>query len=291
MCATLSDSFRNIDNISKSLNTPLMNSSLRDLKLTANALTASALPYLNENVFKSLTNSITTPYINQLKATANTSKAIRAMQGAAVAAVAIPNLNNLTAASNSLSKSIASTLSPIDLNFSPKMSAQIFGDALTTMRYFSTSNNHINLQWKNLINTELSVDLIDSFMNLTNATKLSASLGISEDQLRFMQKAIDSSNEIDDDYTPTERNGDIPEDSSSNKHLQNNQQQTNEIKSEKYQNVSPKFLVWLFIFFVPVLLYVDGNIRNNKLEQQISMGIEMTINAVKSATEQSDNKK
>jgi len=291
MCATLSDSFRNIDNISKSLNTPLMNSSLRDLKLTANALTASALPYLNENVFKSLTNSITTPYINQLKATANTSKAIRAMQGAAVAAVAIPNLNNLIAASNSLSKSIASTLSPIDLNFSPKMSAQIFGDALTTMRYFSTSNNHINLQWKNLINTELSVDLIDSFMNLTNATKLSASLGISEDQLRFMQKAIDSSNEIDDDYTPTERNGDIPEDSSSNKHLQNNQQQTNEIKSEKYQNVSPKFLVWLFIFFVPVLLYVDGNIRNNKLEQQISMGIEMTINAVKSATEQSDNKK
>jgi len=291
MCATLSDSFRNIDNISKSLNTPLMNSSLRDLKLTANALTASALPYLNENVFKSLTNSITTPYINQLKATANTSKAIRAMQGAAVAAVAIPNLNNLTAASNSLSKSIASTLNPIDLNFSPKMSAQIFGDALTTMRYFSTSNNHINLQWKNLINTELSVDLIDSFMNLTNATKLSASLGISEDQLRFMQKAIDSSNEIDDDYTPTERNGDIPEDSSSNKHLQNNQQQTNEIKSEKYQNVSPKFLVWLFIFFVPVLLYVDGNIRNNKLEQQISMGIEMTINAVKSATEQSDNKK
>jgi len=291
MCATLSDSFRNIDNISKSLNTPLMNSSLRDLKLTANALTASALPYLNENVFKSLTNSITTPYINQLKATANTSKAIRAMQGAAVAAVAIPNLNNLIAASNSLSKSIASTLSPIDLNFSPKMSAQIFGDALTTMRYFSTSNNHINLQWKNLINTELSVDLIDSFMNLTNATKLSASLGISEDQLRFMQKAIDSSNEIDDDYTPTKRNGDIPEDSSSNKHLQNNQQQTNEIKSEKYQNVSPKFLVWLFIFFVPVLLYVDGNIRNNKLEQQISMGIEMTINAVKSATEQSDNKK
>jgi len=294
MCATLSSSFRNTDNISKSLNTPLMNSSLHELKLAASALKVSTLPYFNRNEIRYLASSMTTPYINQLKDEANALYAVnfpsKAIQDAVVAAVSIPSLNALTSAGNSLSRSIANTLSPIDLNFSPKVSAQIFGDALTTMRYFSTSNSHINLQWKNLINTELSSDLIDSFMNLTDAYKLSASLGISEDELRFMQKAVNSANEIDNDHAPTVQNNNIPENDSANNHLQNNQQQTDEIQNKKYQNVSPDFIVWLFIFIVPVLLYVDGNIRNNELEQKISAGIEMTMGAVKSASELTNKK-
>lgn len=297
MCATLSDSIRHMNSIYKALNTPLMNPGIGvigGLKATAASLNVP-LPSPEISVSKALQ----VPHIGKFKAIANHTYTNRfttianainttgfsntGIQAAVIAATSIPSLKSLTVTSNSLSRSISNIFNPDYLKTFSKDYSQIYDNALTTMRYFSTSNNYINLQWKKLINTELSDDFIDSFMNPTDIDKLSTSLGISEDKLRFMQEAINSANEIDDDYTPTVRNSNIPENDSANETLQNNQQQPDKIKNKKYQNITPALLTWLFILFVPTLFYIDGNIRNNKLEQNISTGIEMTLSAVNGA--------
>jgi len=293
MCATISDSFKQMNNISKALN-------MIDMKSAASALRASSLAYYNISELKvSAAKILQVPHMDEFKAIANNTyinsvyPPRAAIQGAAMAAVSIPNLNALTSARNSLSRSIASTLSPTDLNFSPKMSAQIFGDALTTMRYFSTSNNHINLQWKNLMDTELNDEFMSSFMDISNAVKLSKSLGISENELKFMQNAINTIDETHNEYETGESNGNIPEESSANNHMKYEQKHSYELKdnNKKSQNISPVFFMWLFVFLIPTALYVDGTIRKNDLEVYISNGISLTISAYQNAKDEMNKQK
>jgi len=273
MCATISDSFKQMSNISKALNMTSINSNLIDVKSAASALRASSSAYYNISELKrSAAKNLQIPHMDEFKAIANNTymnSASIAIQSAAMAAVAIPNLNGLTAANTSLSKSIASTLSPIDLNFSPKISAQTFGNALTTMRYFSTSNNHINLQWKNLINTGLSDQFINSLTDISKAAKLRESMGISESDLKYIQNAIYKAYEDNDNGVGKSN---FSESANSNNHLQKEQDDSNALSNVNNlsQIISLHVVVSILIILISTGFFLDGTVRNKPNEIVVS---------------------
>lgn len=288
MCATLSDSIKHTNSISKALKTSLMNPGIGNLKATAAALNVP-LPSPEMNGFiSSASKALQAPYMEELKAIANHTYTDRfksianainttgfsnpGIQAAAVAAASIPNLKSLTAASNSLSKSIANTFDPSYLKSFTKDYSQIYDNTLTTMRYFSTSNNHINLQWKKLINTELSDDFINSFRDISNATRLSTSLGLSEDDIKQMQDAVNDAYSYD--------NGSVDYDGAfkavtTTNHLDNKQDHSDTLSNDNKS--SHIFPLYYFISILSIIfsagLSIDGTINNNTQELIISNAI------------------
>lgn len=282
MCATLSDSISHMNSISKALNTSLMNPGIGvigNLKATAAALNVplpspgisafEALQVPNMEEFKAIANHTYTDRLTTIANSINTASFSNPVIQAAVDATSISNLKSLTAASNSLSKSIANTFDPNYLKTFSKNYSQIYDNALTTMRYFSTSNNHINLQWKKLINTELSDNFINSFRDVSNASRLSVSLGLSEDDIKHMQDTINDAYSNDDESV--EYDNSFKEVTTTN-HLHDKQDDTHTLSdtNKVSQAVFLQFVVSLLIVLLSTGFLIDGTVREKPNEVLIS---------------------
>ncbi|WDT66074.1 hypothetical protein NV391_02395 [Companilactobacillus crustorum] len=277
---------------SKTINTPFINpDDIGNFKAVAASLNAP-LSTPGMNGFTSVASkALKVPYIEELKAIANHTYTDRfksianainttgfsnpGIQAAAVAATSIPNLKSLTATSNSLSKSIANTFNPNYLKSFTRNYSQIYDNTLTTMRYFSTSNNHINLQWKKLINTELSDDFINSFRDISNATRLSTSLGLSEDDIKQMQDAVNDA--YSNDNGSVDYDGAFKAVATTN-HLDNKQDESNILSNvNKSSHVFSLYLVITILnIILSTIFFVDGTINDNAKSLAISFAIDKT---------------
>lgn len=292
MCATLSDSIRHMNSIYKTLNTPLMDPDIGvigNFKATTAALNVPLPSSGISELMSSASKALQVPYMEEFKAIANHTYTDRLMTianaintasfsnpviQATVDATSISSLKSLTATSNSLSKSIVNTFNPNYLKTFSNYS-QIYDNTLTTMRYFSTSNNHINLQWKKLINTELSDDFINSFRDISNAARLSASLGLSENDIKQMQDTINNAYSNDDGSV--EHNSSFKEVTTTN-HLDNKQDESNILSNvNKSSHVFPLYLVITILnIILSTIFFVDGTINDNAKSLAISFAIDKT---------------
>lgn len=124
---------RNIKEISKDLRVPINEDYLNEIRSMASYASSNVLNTFPQESIKELRRSVQSLSASYLPAIDSTS---------------------------SLRKSLNNFSNLFTSNIHQPISSQMFDDTLASMRYYTSTNNHIKLQWKKLINTELSDNFI-----------------------------------------------------------------------------------------------------------------------------------
>lgn len=242
----------NIKEISKDLRVPINEDYLNEIRSMASYASSNVLNTFPQESIKELRRSVQSLSASYLPAIDSTS---------------------------SLRKSLNNFSNLFTSNIHQPISSQMFDDTLASMRYYTSTNNHIKLQWKKLINTELSDDFISSFRDISNATKLSSLLGLSEDDIKQMQGTINDAYSNDD--------GSIDHDGAleavaTSYHLDNKQDDGNVLSNvNKSSHVFPLYLfITILNFILSTGFFIDGTINDNKKELVISYAIEKSQSIV-----------
>lgn len=183
---------------------------------------------------------------------------------------------------NELTRSLNEFRNMPDFKINQRSFSQIYDNASITIRSFSTRNNHINLQWKEMINTQLNDQFITKFMDTTNTAKVSSALGISEENLKRMQDAINETYKNDSagisenySYEVGQTNNDLNQVENNSNDISNNQKSSH--------SISPIFFIWLIIFLTPPALTLDGIIEGNNQEVAVGSLLDLTVGAYERA--------
>lgn len=244
---------RNIKEISKDLRVPINEDYLNEIRSMASYASSNVLNTFPPESIKELRRSVKS-----------------------LSASYVPSMDS----SSSLRKSLNNFSSMITSNIHQPISSQMFDDTLASMRYYTSTNNHIKLQWKNLINIQLDNNFIDSFTDPSNISKYSKAMGISENDLKAIQKSLVSSlssfysdNKNDNSSIDNERDQKINlvKERYTYSPLKNGQSRAknNHDDAKDSHLDTSKFIILLFLFLIPTILKTDGSNRNNKLETQI----------------------
>jgi len=257
MSATISDSFKTFERISRSLKIPINYYNLNSVKSIAD----SAIANIPIQSMQNLSNTLIPP--------------INGISNTMIRETKYAKLFRDTLVTTSSINKIASEIS---MNLSNSNYQSAYERSLIVMRAFSTHNNHINSQWEKMINTQLNDQFITKFMDIENTIKVSSALGISEDNLKRMQDAINET--YKNDNTGISKNDSAKTGQTSND-LKQVENKSNDIsnKQKSSHSISPIFFIWLIVFLAPPAITLDGMIEKNNQELAVGSLLDLTVGA------------